>query len=79
MPNVYIIYSQKLNKYYVGACTDLERRLHEHNIGHSKFTSTGMPWVLKYTEDYPNLPEAKKRELEIKKMKSRKYIEGLFS
>ena len=77
MPFVYILYSQKLNKYYVGACTDIERRLYEHNIGHSKFTSTGLPWILIYTEKYPTLPEAKKRELEIKKMKSRKYIEGL--
>ena len=33
MPFVYFIYSQKLNKYYVGACTDIERRLYEHNIG----------------------------------------------
>ena len=52
MPNVYIIYSQRLNKYYVGASTDLERRLYKHNNVNSKFTSTGMPWVLKYTEDY---------------------------
>jgi putative endonuclease len=78
MPFVYIIYSQKLDKYYIGACTDLERRLYEHNIGHSKFTSTGIPWVLKHTETLATLPEAKKRELAIKKMKSRKYIEGLF-
>lgn len=35
---MYILYAEKLNKYYVGACTDLERRLYEHNIGHSKFT-----------------------------------------
>ncbi len=78
MPFVYIIYSQKLNKYYVGACIDLERRLYEHNIGHSKFTSTGMPWILKHTQIFQTLQEAKKRELEIKKMKSRRYIEGLF-
>ena len=79
VPYTYIIYSLKLNKYYVGACTDLERRLHEHNIGHSKFTSTGMPWILKYTEYFENLQKAKARELAIKKMKSRKYIESLFS
>ncbi|MEO6838945.1 MAG: GIY-YIG nuclease family protein [Ginsengibacter sp.] len=78
MPYTYILYSTKLNKYYVGACTDLERRLYEHNIGHSKFTSTGIPWVLKYSEIFETLPEAKKRELEIKKKKSRKYIENLF-
>ena len=35
MPHIYIIYSKKLDKYYVGACIDLQRRLYEHNIGRS--------------------------------------------
>ena len=78
MPYTYILYSEKLNKYYIGACIDIERRLHEHNIGHSKFTSTGIPWILKYSELFETLQEAKRRELAIKKMKSRKYIESLF-
>ncbi|NCX94811.1 MAG: GIY-YIG nuclease family protein [Chitinophagia bacterium] len=77
MAFVYILFSAKLNKYYVGACTNLERRLYEHNIGHSTFTATGTPWELKYTETYNSLPDAKKRELEIKKKKSRAYIEKL--
>jgi len=67
----------KLDKYYVGACTVLERRLYEHNIGHSKFTATGTPWELKWSEEFATLPEAKKRETEIKKRKSRIYIESL--
>ncbi len=79
MPFTYIIYSAKLDKYYVGACIYLDRRLYEHNIGHSKFTSLGIPWQIVYTEGYQTLPEAKKRELQIKKMKSRKYIENLIS
>ena len=77
MPHIYIIYSNKLNKYYVGACIDLQRRLYEHNIGHSKFTSLGLPWILKYSESFATLHLAKKRELEIKKKKSRIYIEKL--
>ncbi len=77
MPYTYILFSAKLNKYYIGACTDLQKRLHEHNIGHSKFTSTGIPWEIKYSESFETLQEAKKRELFIKKMKSRKYIESL--
>jgi putative endonuclease len=60
-------------------CIDLARRLYEHNIGHSKFTSTGIPWELKWQEDFASLQEAKRRELQIKKMKSRKYIEGLIA
>ena len=63
MPYTYILFSAKLNKYYVGACIDLERRLHEHNIGHSKYTSTGIPWVLKHKEVFETLLEAKRREL----------------
>jgi putative endonuclease len=78
MPFTYILYSAKLNKYYIGACTDLERRLYEHNIGHSKFTSLGISWILKHSESFETLQAAKKRELYIKRMKSRKYIERLF-
>jgi putative endonuclease len=74
---VYILHSQKLDKYYVGACTDLDRRLYEHNLGHSKFTSTGIPWELVYSEELEDLVLAKQRELRIKKMKSRIYIEDL--
>jgi putative endonuclease len=77
MAFMYILYSQKLDKYYIGACINLQRRLYEHNIGHSKFTKTGIPWVEKYKEDFIDLPSAKKRELEIKRMKSRLYIEKL--
>ena len=63
----------------MGACTSLERRLYEHDIGHSKFTSTGIPWRLVYQESFDDLRSAKRRESQIKKMKSRKYIETLIS
>jgi putative endonuclease len=55
----------------------MDRRFCEHNIGHSKFTSLGVPWKLMYTETFETLPAAKKREMEIKRKKSRRYIEGL--
>ena len=76
---MYILYSEKPDKYYIGACTDMERRLYEHNIGHSKFTSSGMPWRIVYWEGFETLAEAKRRELKVKKMKSRKYIEDLIA
>ena len=79
MPYTYILYSEKLSKFYIGACIDLERRLYEHNIGHSKFTSLGVPWQIVYIEEYLTLAEAKQREPKIKKMKSRKYIEDLIA
>ena len=79
IPVTYILYSEKLNKYYVGSTTDIQRRLEEHNRGKEKFTSTGVPWKLVYKEIFQELKQARQRELHIKKMKSRKYIESLIS
>jgi putative endonuclease len=57
----------------------MDRRIYEHNIGHSKFISTGVPWKLMYLEEFESLQEAKQREKKIKAMKSRKYIDNLIS
>ena len=79
MACMYILYSQKLDRYYVGACNFIDQRLHEHNTGKSTYTSTGMPWELRYTEPYDTLLLAKRREGYVKRMKSRKYIENLIA
>ncbi|MFZ1371885.1 MAG: GIY-YIG nuclease family protein, partial [Ferruginibacter sp.] len=75
----YILFSPNLNKYYVGSTPDIERRLIEHNRGKEKFTKTGIPWKLVYKEVFEDLKQARKREFQIKKMKSRKYVEMLIS
>ncbi|MBL7739595.1 MAG: GIY-YIG nuclease family protein [Chitinophagaceae bacterium] len=76
---VYIIYSQKLDKYYIGYTSDLQKRLSEHNSGFSSFTASADDWTLKYSESYPDRESAMKREKEIKSKKSRKYIEWLIN
>ena len=76
---VYILFSPGLNKFYVGSTPDLDRRLAEHNRGKEKFTKTGIPWQLVYTEEFDELKDARKREASIKKQKSRKYILQLIS
>jgi putative endonuclease len=75
----YILFSEKLKKYYIGSTNNIENRILRHNGGTEKFTSTGIPWQLKYFETFSTLAEARKRELEIKKKKSRKYIEWLIA
>ncbi len=72
---LYILFSNKLNKYYIGSTNDIQRRLYEHNIGHSAFTRLGIPWSLVFSRQFPSLELARKEELRIKKCKSRKYIE----
>jgi len=79
MAYMYILYSEKLDKYYTGSCINIERRIYEHNIGHSKFTSKGIPWVIVYKEEYQTAEEAGQRERKIKQMKSRKYIEEMIA
>lgn len=73
----YILYSKILNKYYIGSCQNIEQRLEDHLNGRSKFTKVVKDWELKYSETFPSRSEACKRELQVKKMKSRKYIEAL--
>ena len=71
------MYSATLNRYYVGSTDNLEWRLERHNLGWGRYTKKGIPWKMVYYETYQTKTEALKREKEIKKKKSRKYIEGL--
>ncbi|MES2479649.1 MAG: GIY-YIG nuclease family protein [Bacteroidota bacterium] len=75
----YILFSEKTNKYYVGSCADMVARLQQHNSGRNTSTKSGIPWKVVYTEAFDSNTEARKREAEIKKKKSRKYIEWLIS
>jgi putative endonuclease len=77
MFKVYIIYSKVLDRYYVGYTEDISIRLEQHNTGQSTYTSKANDWLLMYTENYLTRKEAHQRELEIKKKKSRKYLEWL--
>jgi putative endonuclease len=74
---VYIIYSKLKSRYYTGYSSDPSERLIEHNLGATPSTRSGRPWTLVYTEEFRDKTTAIRREREIKKMKSRKYIENL--
>ncbi len=74
---VYILYSVRLDKYYIGYTNDMERRLQEHNRRKGKFTDRGIPWNLVYKEEYEQKEDAVRRELYLKNQKSRNFIEAL--
>jgi putative endonuclease len=76
---VYIIYSAKLDRYYVGYTEEIQKRLTEHNTGISTFTAKADDWIVKYSKQYNSRQEAHEAELVIKKKKSRKYIEWLIA
>ena len=76
MYSIYILFSLKTNKYYVGSTDDLQGRLKHHNAGSTPSTKSGAPnWEIRYTETVPDRTAALK--LEIKKKKSRNYLEWL--
>ena len=76
---VYILHSTVTNRYYVGSTHDMQLRLAHHNDGWSRSTKSGRPWHVVYTEEYPDRSAALRRENEIKRQKSRKYIEALIA
>ena len=78
MPHfVYILQSQSNDRYYIGSCADIVKRLERHNAGATSSTKACRPWKVVYSERFNDKSEALKRENYIKRMKSRKYIEGL--
>lgn len=62
---------------YSGCTNDLEKRVKQHN--HSKqgahYTKIRRPVVLKYSEIFDTLKEARKREAEIKRWNKSKKME----
>lgn len=76
---VYIIYSQKIDRFYVGATDNLEWRIERHNAGWGRFTKRGIPWKLVYSEEFNSKTDALKREKFIKRQKSRDFIERLIT
>jgi putative endonuclease len=79
MWQVYIIYSEKIDRYYTGSTENLSWRLERHNQGWGRYTKRGIPWKIVYTESFANKTDALSRERELKKLKSRKYIEQLIN
>jgi putative endonuclease len=72
---IYVLYSDRLLKFYVGSTEDVEKRLHAHNEGKAKFTSTGLPWKLVYQQSFLTRSEAIIVEKKIKKRGIKRYLQ----
>jgi putative endonuclease len=81
MCHCYILYSKKLDRFYIGS-TILrpEDRLHSHlteYYGKKKFTAKEKDWTIFLSIDCHSIEQAQKIEHHLKKMKSKKYIQNL--
>ncbi len=64
------------NTLYVGCTNDVTRRLHQHNNAKqgAHYTKIRRPVVLKYSEKFTTLTEARSREAEIKRWPRKKKL-----
>ena len=81
MIGCYILFSDKLNKFYIGATQEaIEARILKHNLklyGNHRFTATAEDWQLFLFIPANDYSMAIRIERKIKSMKSSKYIENL--
>ena len=76
---VYILYSARVDRYYVGQTEDLALRMVSHLSGISRYTSIANDWKMVYSEQFETRSDAIKRENEIKRKKSKKYIQKIIA
>ncbi len=77
----YILFSPKLDRFYIGATHDgIEERLKKHNAhshGNEHYTATAVDWEIFLVIECTDYPQAIRIERHIKKMKSTTYIKNL--
>ncbi|CAN5463475.1 hypothetical protein BH09BAC6_BH09BAC6_06980 [soil metagenome] len=79
MASVYILYSKKRDRFYIGSCKDLSYRINQHmNKEFAKnFTTGAEDWEIYLSIDELSYQQARSIELHLKKMKSKTYIQNL--
>ncbi len=74
---VYVLRSIVDHKRYIGYTNNLERRLKEHNSGHTKSTKLRAPFVVSYEETVSSVIEARAREKYFKTSAGRRFLTSI--
>ena len=78
MFTVYVLYSPTFDTTYTGFSSNLEARFLSHNFFSKKaYTVRYRPWVILYTEEWPDKRQAMRRERYLKSGKGRAFIRQL--
>ena len=70
---VYILFSEKYDRFYIGFSENLKNRLKAHNKGETKSTKPYIPWRVVYTEEFKTKQEARIREKYLKSAAGRRW------
>ena len=74
MYTTYILYSPRINQFYVGSCKDFNDRFFRHNSGQSLATKKGVPWQVVATFERDSRSEAYRLEQSIKKRGIERFL-----
>ncbi|OGW61746.1 MAG: hypothetical protein A2V83_08725 [Nitrospirae bacterium RBG_16_64_22] len=74
---VYVLQSEKDGSFYIGQTRNLTGRLIRHNAGAVTSTKARRPWIVVWGQTFPDRSEAIRREKELKKQKSRRFLQDL--
>jgi len=69
------LYSERIDKYYIGISADPLKRLNSHNNYPSGWTKHGVPWTLVFQKEFESKQTAMKWEKFIKQQKRRDIID----
>ncbi|NNL02822.1 MAG: GIY-YIG nuclease family protein [Eudoraea sp.] len=72
---VYVLFSEKRSRYYVGQTADINKRLKRHNEGFVPSTRGGIPWKLVLQIAVDSRSEAMQLEKRIKKRGAKRFID----
>lgn len=74
---VYILYSNSLEKYYVGQADNANARLERHNKGIVSYTKRGAPLKRIWLKEVQNRSEAMVLERKIKGRGAKRYLQDI--
>ena len=77
MFHVYVLLREKAGRLYVGSTDDVDRRLYQHNEGHSPSTRHGMLWRLMHVESFESRARAVWKERFFKISKGREDLRAI--
>ena len=77
MAHVYILKSLSDGRFYVGSTKNLETRLIHHEKGHTPSTKRFNGVKLIFSQEYPNLKQARYIEKRLKKLKRKDYLKKI--
>jgi len=76
---VYIIFSKKLDKKYIGITQNIKKRVYEHKTKQSRFTSSTNDWKLVYYQVFISKKDAHTEEKFLKTGQGRERLKYLLA